>query len=275
MKIPNLISVCARTRVCTHALVLGKPMDSSTSRVDPCLMVLGRVWRSFRGVTLAYSSSLAAITQCSISMPGPALNRREAGWKRLTVQSTTTCGTRKHVENSKPSEETSIFLGWINALSWIRLPLDDSHIKSKSSAGGGVSHGKSLPLSLPCPRLAISHRGEHVWFLLAPRIRSAEWIIRRDYMSFLPTRYLIYEWILSERRFSLWKVAASTEQPRQLKGQCVICENTGNMSQTESSTHFPCLDVLLLHLKGNKLEAVWWRASRWSSTVEKNGHTSC
>lgn len=43
--------------LCTHALVLGKPMDSSTSRVVPCLTVLGRVWRCLRGVTLAYSSS--------------------------------------------------------------------------------------------------------------------------------------------------------------------------------------------------------------------------
>lgn len=65
--------VCVCARVCTHALVLGKPMDSNTSRVDPCLTVLGRVWRCLRGVTLAYRSSLAAITHSSIGMPAPVL----------------------------------------------------------------------------------------------------------------------------------------------------------------------------------------------------------
>ncbi|TNN72534.1 hypothetical protein EYF80_017310 [Liparis tanakae] len=42
-----------KMQLCTHALVLGKPMDSNTSRVDPCLMVLGRLCRCLRGVTLA------------------------------------------------------------------------------------------------------------------------------------------------------------------------------------------------------------------------------
>lgn len=72
----NVHHVWVHTCACgvyTHALVRGKPMDSSTSRVDPFLMVLGRVWRCLRGVTLAYSSSLAAIAQCSIGMPIPGL----------------------------------------------------------------------------------------------------------------------------------------------------------------------------------------------------------
>lgn len=45
----------------TYARALGKPMDKSTSRADPCLMVPGRCWRFLRGVTLLYSSSLAAM----------------------------------------------------------------------------------------------------------------------------------------------------------------------------------------------------------------------
>lgn len=45
----------------TYARALGNPMDSSTSSADPCLMVPGRCWRFLRGVTLLYSSSLAAM----------------------------------------------------------------------------------------------------------------------------------------------------------------------------------------------------------------------
>lgn len=45
----------------TYARALGKPMDRSTSSADPCLMVPGRCWRFLRGVTLLYSSSLAAM----------------------------------------------------------------------------------------------------------------------------------------------------------------------------------------------------------------------
>lgn len=45
----------------TYARALGKPMESSTSSADPCLMVPGRCWRLLRGVTLLYSSSLAAM----------------------------------------------------------------------------------------------------------------------------------------------------------------------------------------------------------------------
>lgn len=45
----------------TYARALGNPMESSTSSADPCLMVPGRCWRFLRGVTLLYSSSLAAM----------------------------------------------------------------------------------------------------------------------------------------------------------------------------------------------------------------------
>lgn len=86
----------------------------------------------------------------------------------------------------------------------------------------GVSHGKSLVLSQPWPRFAVPDRGEHVWFLLNPRIRCREWKIRCDYSSFLSTRCLIYEWTLSERRFSQWRAEAPSAWPFWLKGQYTL-----------------------------------------------------
>lgn len=49
------------SRPVTYARALGNPMERSTSSADPCLMVPGRCWRFLRGVTLLYSSSLAAM----------------------------------------------------------------------------------------------------------------------------------------------------------------------------------------------------------------------
>lgn len=50
----------------TYALVLGKPIDSKTSRLFPCLTAPGRFCRCIRGATLAYRSSFAAMVQLSI-----------------------------------------------------------------------------------------------------------------------------------------------------------------------------------------------------------------
>lgn len=118
-------------------------------------------------------------------------------------QTRTTCVRRKLVENAKPCEETSIILGRRNAVIWIKLPPDGSHMKSNpSSAGGSAMGSHSCSLSRPCPWFTFPHRGEHVWFLCAPRIRSVEFTkknIRRDYKRILSKRCLIiYEWIPSE-----------------------------------------------------------------------------
>ena len=60
------------TRVCnmsvrfgqaTHALGLGKPMDNSTSRLEPHFTEPARFCRSLRGRILLYRSSLAAMVQ--------------------------------------------------------------------------------------------------------------------------------------------------------------------------------------------------------------------
>lgn len=45
----------------TYALGLGKPIDSSTSRLEPHFTEPGRFWRSLRGRILLYRSSLAAM----------------------------------------------------------------------------------------------------------------------------------------------------------------------------------------------------------------------
>lgn len=195
--------VCLRERQCvcmcmyTHALVLGKPMDSSTSRVDPCLTVLGRLWRCLRGVTLAYRSSLAAIIHCSIGMPGllaclhllkKTCKREE--WKLQSVQTRVTWVKRRHVENTKPSGKPA-FPKCYPKCKLDQLPPDVSHMKSKPSAVGSAMGSHFCCL---CPRFTVPKRGEHVWFLLASRIRSAEWEIICDCMNFLSYLWMDPEW---------------------------------------------------------------------------------
>lgn len=58
----------------TYALALGKPMERRMSRDEPCLMVPARCCRFLRGMTLLYSSSLAAMA-CGGGLPGWAITR--------------------------------------------------------------------------------------------------------------------------------------------------------------------------------------------------------
>lgn len=150
----------------------------------------------------------------------------------------------------------------------------------------GVSHGKSLLLSQPCPRFTVPDRGEHVWFLLNPRIRSAEWKIRRDCLSFLSTRCLIYEWIMSERRFSHWKSKTPTAWPFLVKGTVrrlwedrkSVWVSGGMGAKSESDTHGVSVRRTVVTLTPKLIrsgDAVWWRASKQGWMVEKVGHTSC
>lgn len=69
----------------TYARARGNPMESSTSSADPCLMVPGRCWRFLRGVTLLYSSSLAAMPS-GLGWPCPVRAQRPAiaGRRRRT-----------------------------------------------------------------------------------------------------------------------------------------------------------------------------------------------
>lgn len=67
-----------RGRAQTYARALGKPIDSRISSDEPCLMVPARCCRFRRGMTLLYSSSLAAMAcgagcpRWAIMQPSPA-----------------------------------------------------------------------------------------------------------------------------------------------------------------------------------------------------------
>lgn len=60
----------------TYALGLGKPIDSSTSKLDPHFTEPGRFWRSLRGRILLYRSSLAAMVPAGYTLSPPLPDRR-------------------------------------------------------------------------------------------------------------------------------------------------------------------------------------------------------
>lgn len=91
----------------------------------------------------------------------------------------------------------------VNAVIWIELPPHGSHMKSKPSAGGSAMGSHSCSLSrAPDPRpprtqVDISDSGSP--------LGSSPLNGERDAcsVSLLSRRCVVYEWILSERRFSL------------------------------------------------------------------------
>lgn len=64
----------------TYALGLGKPIDSSTSRLEPHFTEPGRFWRSLRGRILLYRSSLAAMVPAGYTLSPPLPDRRLSPW---------------------------------------------------------------------------------------------------------------------------------------------------------------------------------------------------
>lgn len=88
--------------------------------------------------------------------------------------------------------------GLRNAVSWIELPPHGSHMKSKPSAGGSAMGSHFCALS----RAPDSQSPTEVNMSGSCSTLASGPLNEKSDVGFLSTRCLIYEWIMSERRFS-------------------------------------------------------------------------
>lgn len=166
---------------------------------------------------------------------------------------------RKHVENTKPAEETSIFL----APSWIKLPSERSY--TKPSAGGSAMGSHCGPAPHPQYLTEVNMSASCSPFASGPTERK----IRPCSLRLRSTRCLIYEWVLRQR--SLLRVAAPS-----VKGTV-----TPSMRRRESRTERWLTAIRAFHARtcwGSEKPHSWCSLTaslEWRLAVEKVGHTSC
>lgn len=158
-------------------------------------------------------------------------------------------------------------------------------MKSKPSAGGSAmgSHFCSLSRA-PDSQSPIEVNMSGSCSTLASGPLNEK--IRRDYLSFLSSRCLIYEWIMSERRISHWRSEAPSAWPFSVKGTVrllwedrISVRVSGGMgAKSESNTHVVSVRRTVVTLTPKLIrpgDAVWRTDAKQGWIVEKVGHTSC